>query len=195
MAPLGLAVRIARTTLTRRVQTAHRAMNNYRSNSPSPYLREVLYQAKTGLEEGIEEVNRTFATLMAADDPSMFAVYNAMLEAQLELAELPLLDLTDSLFVVDRLLQTPVPFDRSEASRGHSPLRSEDIGAAIDRADAMRAARGIGRPVPARVSSSPMPPPPPPPAPGRSSHDSPQPDGGASWSHACLLYTSDAADE
>ena len=49
VAPLGLAVRIARTTLTRRVQTAHRAMNNYLSNSPSPYLREVLYQAKTCL--------------------------------------------------------------------------------------------------------------------------------------------------
>ena len=59
---------------------------------------------------------------MAADDPSMFAVYNDMLEAQLELAELPLLDLTDSLFVVDRLLQTPVPFERSDASQGHSPL-------------------------------------------------------------------------
>ena len=161
MAPLGLAVRIARTTLTGRVQTAHRGLHNYRSNSPSPYLREVLYQAKTGLEEGIEEINRAFATLMAADDPSMFAVYNDMLEVLLENAEIPLLDPTDSLFVVDRLLQTPVPFERSEASRGHSPLRSEDIGAAIDRANAMRTARGMGRPVPARVSSSPMPPPPP----------------------------------
>ena len=130
MAPLGLAVKIARTTLTRKMNAGTRAINNYRTNSPLPYLREVIYQAKLGLEEGIEEVNKAFSTLMAADDPSMFVTYNNLLEAQLLLAEPSLLDLTDSLFIVDRLLQTPPP--RSEVSRDHSPLRFDDIGAAID---------------------------------------------------------------
>ena len=112
--------------MMRKIIAGTRAMNNYRSNSPSPFLREELYWAKASLEESIEEVNKAFSTLMAADDPSMFAVYDGLLEAQLLLAEPHLLDLSDAIFVIDRLLLTPEP--RSVASRGHSPLRSEDIG-------------------------------------------------------------------
>ena len=62
---------------------------------------------------------------MAADDPSMFSIYDELLEAQLLLAEPHLLDLNDAIFSIDRLLLTPDA--RSMASRGHSPLRSEDL--------------------------------------------------------------------
>ena len=106
--------------MTRRIATGTRAMNNYRLNSPSPYLREELHRAKAGLEESVEEFNKAFSTLMAADDLSMFAVYDELLEAQLLLAEPHLLDLNEAIFVIDRLLLTPQA--RSVASRGHSPL-------------------------------------------------------------------------
>ena len=55
-------------------------MDSYRSKSPSTYLREELYRCKAGMDESVEEINKAFSTLMAADDPSMFMAYDKMLE-------------------------------------------------------------------------------------------------------------------
>ena len=78
-------------------------MVNYRSKFPSPYLREELYRTKAGLEESVEEVNKAFSTLMAADDPSKFMAYDQMLEHQLLRVEPFLLELSEAIFVIDRL--------------------------------------------------------------------------------------------
>ena len=117
--PLGLAIKIARTTMMRKIIAGTRAMNNYRSNSPSPFLREELYWAKASLEESIEEVNKAFSTLMAADDTSMFAVYDGLLEAQLLLAEPHLLDLTDALFIIEASPDSGTP--ERGITRSHPP--------------------------------------------------------------------------
>ena len=65
---------------------------------------------------------------MAVNDPSMFGTYNDMLEAQLLLAEPSLQDLTDSLFVVDWLLQIPVPFQRVRHLEITAPFALRTLG-------------------------------------------------------------------
>ena len=62
VAPLGLAIKVGRTNMMSCITAGNRAMDNYHSNSPSPYLHEELYQAKAGLEESMKEVNKAFST-------------------------------------------------------------------------------------------------------------------------------------